>query len=83
MSHMKGRATVRDLRYRFREIEARLAKGEEIELYKRNKPIGRLIPIQPKPEAYPDFAAIARKIFGKKKTRLTGTQIVSDQREPY
>lgn len=74
---------MRDLRYRFREIEARLAKGEEIELYKRNKPIGRLIPIQPKPEGYPDFAAIARRIFGKKKTRLTGTQIVSEQREPY
>jgi antitoxin (DNA-binding transcriptional repressor) of toxin-antitoxin stability system len=77
------RATVRDLRYRFREIEARLSKGEEIELYKRNKLIGRLIPIQPKPGAYPDFAAIARKIFGKKKTRITGTQIVSEQREPY
>jgi antitoxin (DNA-binding transcriptional repressor) of toxin-antitoxin stability system len=77
------RATVRDLRYNFREIEARLRRGEEIEVYKRNKPIGRLIPIQPKPEAYPDFAAIARRIFGKKKTRLTGTQIVSDQREPY
>jgi len=77
------RATVRDLRYRFREIEARLAKGEEIELYKRNKPIGRLIPIQPKPEAYPDFAAIRRRIFGKKKSRITGTQLVSEQREPY
>jgi antitoxin (DNA-binding transcriptional repressor) of toxin-antitoxin stability system len=77
------RATVRDLRYNFREIEARLSKGEEIEVYKRNKPIGRLIPIQPKPEAYPDFAAIARKIFGKKKTRTTGTQLVSKQREPY
>jgi antitoxin (DNA-binding transcriptional repressor) of toxin-antitoxin stability system len=77
------RATVRDLRYNFREIEARLSKGEEIEVYKRNKPIGRLIPIQPKPETYPDFAAIARKIFGKKKSRITGTQLVSEQREPY
>lgn len=77
------RATVRDLRYRFREIEARLSKGEEIEVYKRNKPIGRLIPIRPKPEAYPDFAAIRRRIFGKKKARKTATQIVSEQREPY
>jgi antitoxin (DNA-binding transcriptional repressor) of toxin-antitoxin stability system len=77
------RATVRDLRYRFREIEAQLSKGEEIELYKRNKPIGRLIPIQPKPQAYPDFAAIRRRIFGKKKSRKTGTEVVSEQREPY
>ncbi len=77
------RATVRDLRYRFRQIEARLSKGEEIEVYKRNKPIGRLIPIRPKPEDYPDFAAIRRRIFGKKKARITGTQLVSEQREPY
>ena len=77
------RATVRDLRYNFREIEARLRKGEEIEVYKRSTPIARLIPIRPKPEAYPDFAAIAHKIFGKKKTRTTGTELVSEQREPY
>jgi antitoxin (DNA-binding transcriptional repressor) of toxin-antitoxin stability system len=77
------RATVRDLRYNFREIEARLSKGEEIEVYKRNKPIGRLIPINPKPGAYPDFAAIARKVFGKNKARMTGTELVSEQREPY
>jgi antitoxin (DNA-binding transcriptional repressor) of toxin-antitoxin stability system len=77
------KATVRDLRYRFREIEARLKKGEEIEVFKRKKVIGRLIPVQPKPEAYPDFAALARKVFGKKKTRKTGTEIVSEQREPY
>jgi antitoxin (DNA-binding transcriptional repressor) of toxin-antitoxin stability system len=77
------RATVRDLRYHFRDIEARLSRGEEIEVYKRNKPIGRLIPIMPKPEDYPDFAAMALKIFGKKKTRKTGTEIVSEQREPY
>lgn len=77
------RATVRDLRYKFREIEARLSKGEEIEVYKRNRPIGRLIPIRPKAADYPNFAALARKIFGKKKTRMTGTQLVSEQREPY
>jgi antitoxin (DNA-binding transcriptional repressor) of toxin-antitoxin stability system len=77
------RATVRDLRYRFREIEARLNRGEEIEVYKRNRPIGRLIPIRPKAEAYPDFEAIRRRIFGKKKARKTGTEIVSEQREPY
>lgn len=83
MSHIVKRATVRDLRYNFREIEARLSKGEEIEVYKRNKPLGRLIPIQPKPEAYPDFRAIRRRIFGKKKARMTATQLVPEQREAY
>jgi antitoxin (DNA-binding transcriptional repressor) of toxin-antitoxin stability system len=76
------RATVRDLRYRFREIEARLRKGEEIELYKRNKPIGRLVPIHPQSSTYPDFEALALRTFGRKKSRKTGTEVVSEQREP-
>jgi antitoxin (DNA-binding transcriptional repressor) of toxin-antitoxin stability system len=83
MYHIMGKATVRDLRYRFPEIEARLKKGEEIELYKRKKIIGRLVPIRPKAESYPDFAALRRRIFGKKKTRTTGTDLVSEARGSY
>ena len=77
------RTTVRDLRYHFREIEARLSKGEEIELYKRQKMIGRLLPVRPKAEAYPDFPALRRRIFGAKRTRKTGTDLVSEQRGLY
>ena len=77
------RVSVRDLRHHFRDIEAHLRKGEEIELYKRDELIGRLIPVRPKPEDYPDFAALAQQVFGKKKTRKTGTEIISEQREPY
>ena len=83
MHHIMSKATVRQLRYRFREIEARLNKGEEIELYKRKKMIGRLVPAGPKAEAYPDFAALRQRIFGKKKSKVTGTQIVSEQRGAY
>jgi antitoxin (DNA-binding transcriptional repressor) of toxin-antitoxin stability system len=36
--------TVRELRYRFSEVEARLQKDEEVE------PIARLIPIRPGPD---------------------------------
>lgn len=82
MYHMK-KATVRELRFRFHEIEAHLKKGEEIEVYKRRKLIGRLVPVAPKPDDYPDFAALSRRIFGKKKTRTTGTELVSEQRGPY
>jgi antitoxin (DNA-binding transcriptional repressor) of toxin-antitoxin stability system len=74
------RATVRQLRYHFREIEARLNKGEEIEVYKSKKMIGRLLPARLKSEAYPDFAALSRRIFGEKKTKKTGTELVSEQR---
>lgn len=70
-------ATVRDLRYHFPEIEARLSKGEEIEIRKRGKLIGRLVPVRPSKEDYPDFAAISKRIFGGRKTRTTGTELVS------
>ena len=76
-------ATVRDLRYHFSEIEARLERGEEIEIRKRKRVIARLVPVRPKLKEYPDFAAQAREIFGDRITELTGTQIVSEGREPY
>lgn len=77
------KATVRDLRYRFHEIENRLSKGEEIDLYKRKKMIGRLVPVRVEGGAYPDFAALSRRIFGKKKTRKTGAQVVAEDRGDY
>jgi antitoxin (DNA-binding transcriptional repressor) of toxin-antitoxin stability system len=83
MHHIMAKATVRQLRYHFREIEARLNKGEEIELYKRKKMIGRLVPVRLKSEEYPDFAALRRRVFGKKKSKITGTQLVSEQRGDY
>jgi antitoxin (DNA-binding transcriptional repressor) of toxin-antitoxin stability system len=82
MSHMR-KATVRDLRYHFRDIEAHLNKGEEIELYKRQKMIGRLLPVRPKDAAYPDFSALRRRIFGTRKARKTGTDLVSEERGAY
>lgn len=83
MYHIMKKATVRDLRYRFPEIEAQLNKGEEIMLYKRHKLIARLLPVRLKAGAYPDFAAVRRRIFGGKKARKTGTELVSEQRGRY
>lgn len=83
MYHIMKKATVRDLRYRFPEIEAQLNKGEEIQLYKRQKVIARLLPVRPRADAYPDFSALSHRIFGKKKTRKTGTDLVSEQRGSY
>lgn len=83
MHHIMAKATVRELRYNFRAIEARLNRGEEIDLYKRKKMIGRLIPPQPQGDAYPDFEAIRRRIFGKRKLKISGTQLVSEGRGEY
>jgi antitoxin (DNA-binding transcriptional repressor) of toxin-antitoxin stability system len=74
------KATVRDLRYHFHEIEARLNKGEEIELYKRHRMIGRLLPVRPQTEVYPDFSGLRHRIFGSKRTRKTGTDLASEER---
>ncbi len=71
------KATVRDLRYRFSAIEATLRQGEEIEIRKRKRVVGRLVPVRPKVSAYPDFSARARKIFGKKTLPVTGAELVS------
>ena len=70
-------ATVRDLRYHFSKIESRLREGEEIEIRKRKRIIGRLVPVRPKASAYPDFAARTRKIFGEKVLPVTGAELVS------
>jgi antitoxin (DNA-binding transcriptional repressor) of toxin-antitoxin stability system len=82
MYHMMT-ATVRDLRYRFAEIETRLRGGEEIEIRKRKQVIARLVPVRPKPGAYPDFAARQRKIFGDKIVPRTGAELVASDRDRY
>ncbi len=63
--------TVRDLRYRFSEVEARLQRGEEVEIRRRKRPIAKLVPLRPTTE-YPDFAAVQREIFGKRKRKMVG-----------
>ena len=76
-------ATVRDLRYHFTEIEARLREGEEIEVRRRKQVIARLVPVRPKPSAYPDFGARQRKVFGNKIVSRTGAELVASDRDRY
>ena len=72
------RATVRDLRYNFRKIEELLRDGTEIQITKRKRVVARLMPpAEKKPFKKPDFEARIRKIFGKKKLKVSGAEIVS------
>jgi len=81
MHHMK-RATVRDLRYRFPEIEARLRSGEEIQITKRKRVIARLLPVRPGAQkGAPDFLKMLRDIYGEKVMATTGADLISEQRE--
>jgi antitoxin (DNA-binding transcriptional repressor) of toxin-antitoxin stability system len=69
--------SVRDLRYRFSEVEGRLEKGEEVEIRRRKRPIAKLVPIRPAAE-YPDFAAVQQKIFGHRKRKMvSGTELAA------
>jgi len=83
MSHIMKTASVRDLRYRFSEIEARLQRGEEIQIRKRKRVIARLLPVRPKREAYPDFEAIRKEILGDKVSRMSGAESVALERDRY
>lgn len=77
------KVSIRDLRYHFSEVEARLKKGEEILVHKRRKLIAKLSAIRPETENYPDFSAMRGRIFGARKARKTGTKVVSDARGQY
>lgn len=77
--------TVRDLGYRFPEVEARLREGEEIQVTKRKRVIARLVPVKPSRQRRraPDFMAMLKEIYGKKVLKFTGAQMVREQRGSY
>jgi antitoxin (DNA-binding transcriptional repressor) of toxin-antitoxin stability system len=78
------RASIRELRYAFNKIERLLQQGEQVQITKRRRVIVRLVPEvrQSSPEM-PDFAARIRSIYGKKKLRLSGAELISEDRSRY
>ncbi len=73
-------ATVRDLRFRFSEIEARLRQGEEVVIRKRKRIIAKLVPFraeEPMKPYLPDFAARRRKIFGEQVMAIPAAELVA------
>ena len=83
MYHMK-RASVRDLRYSFKDVEAQLAEGEEIEIVKRNKVIAKLVPIAPPaPRQMPDFLGRMRKIHGDIILHPSNAELLAEERDRF
>ena len=83
MYHMK-KASVRDLRYRFSVVENLLREGHEIQITKRKRVIPRLLPPEPvTPVQMPDFLGRIRKIFGKKRLKVSGAQQLAAERERF
>jgi antitoxin (DNA-binding transcriptional repressor) of toxin-antitoxin stability system len=81
MHHMK-KASVRDLRYRFTEIERALSQGHSVEITKRKRLIARIVPAgQSAPTEFPDFHARAKKILGTKKLKISGAELIRRERD--
>jgi len=77
MCHVMKTFTVRDLRYRFSEVEGRLQQGEQVEIRRRIRLIAWLVPIRPAGE-YPNFVAVQREIFGHRKREMaTGAELAA------
>ena len=80
--HHSRRATVRDLRHDFARVESALAKGEGIEIVKRNKVIAHLVPVKNTPPA-PDFAGRLKAIWGDKVFEVSGAALIALERDRY
>jgi antitoxin (DNA-binding transcriptional repressor) of toxin-antitoxin stability system len=82
MHHMK-KASVRDLRYRFSEVQRLLERGEKIEITKRREVIGQLLPVRPSSRRRPDFLARLRSIYGDRTLEVSGVQLLAGERDRY
>ena len=77
------KASVRDLRYRFSEVERLLQQGEKIEITKRKQVIARLLPARRAVCRRPDFLAQLRSIYGDKTLRVSGAELFAQERERH
>jgi antitoxin (DNA-binding transcriptional repressor) of toxin-antitoxin stability system len=83
MYHMR-KASVRDLRYGFKKIERLLHQGEEVQITKRRRVIARLVPENVRATAQmPDFLERLRSIYGDKMLRVSGAELIAQDRGRY
>ena len=83
MYHMR-KASVRDLRYGFKKIERLLHQGEEVQITKRRRVIARLVPENVGANAQmPDFHERLRSIYGDKMLRISGAELIAQDRNRF
>jgi antitoxin (DNA-binding transcriptional repressor) of toxin-antitoxin stability system len=83
MYHMR-KASIRDLRYRFSEVERLLQDGENIEITKRKRVIAHLLPVPSRaPRQCPDFLARLREIYGTTVLKVSGAELLARERSRY
>jgi antitoxin (DNA-binding transcriptional repressor) of toxin-antitoxin stability system len=74
---------VRDLRYRFSEVERLFVRGEKIEITKHKQVIAHLLPARSTVGRRPDFLARLRSIYGDKILKVSGAQLLAEERDRY
>ena len=75
---------MRDLRYRFREVEGMLREGQKIEITKRKRVIAKIMP--PKravPTRRPDFLARLKKLYGDRRLKVSGAESLAQERDRF
>jgi len=83
MYHMKT-ASIRDLRYDFKKVEQFLRQGEEVQITNRRRVVARLVPEQPETRPpLPDFMAQLRAIYGDRVLKVSGAELISEDRDRY
>jgi len=82
MNHMR-KARVRDLRYDFKKVERMLQQGEEVQITKRGRVIGRLTPEPVPRHKMPDFMAQLREIYGDKVLDVSGADLIAWDRDRF
>ena len=76
--------SVRDLRYDFPKVERLLREGKDVQVTKRKRVIARLVPepIKAQPPL-PDFLGRMKKIFGNKVLKVSGAELIAQDRDRF
>ncbi len=80
LTHMRT-ATVREAQHNLPRILRAVARGEVVEITRRNRTVARLVPATRRPEGgLPDFVARARAIWGRGPEGQATSEIVIENR---
>jgi antitoxin (DNA-binding transcriptional repressor) of toxin-antitoxin stability system len=79
--------SVRDLRYRFPEVERLLRAGATVELTKYRRVIARIQPAKKLkskvPLKMPDYAKLLKRLYGNKVFKISNAELLSQERDRY
>lgn len=73
--------TIRELKHDTTTVLSWVADGETVEVRRRRQPVAILSPVRRAHRvARPDFAGRLNEIYGKSKSAVTGTALISEAR---